>query len=208
RKKGKPMHKSLKNSEAKQTGMTFIEVLIALVIMVTGILGAVAMQATAKKGSFDALQRSLASALTQDILERMRSSAARVAPSSIRAEIPGVLNNYVGTYGGAALTAPNPACDAIAAICTPAELVSYDLYQWTQSLRGANVTSGAQSAGGLLNARGCITEVNRVVTVTISWEGRESTQDGGAASANFDTNTACGAANDKRRQIHIQAIIY
>ena len=64
------------NRSAKQKGMTFIEVLIALVIMVTGILGAVAMQATAKKGSFDAMQRSLASSLAQDIIERMRSNNA------------------------------------------------------------------------------------------------------------------------------------
>jgi type IV pilus assembly protein PilV len=66
--------------------MSFIEVLIALVILVTGILGAVAMQATAKKGSLDALQRSIASALTQDILERMRSNDVNE------------LNNYANTY--------------------------------------------------------------------------------------------------------------
>jgi type IV pilus assembly protein PilV len=69
-----------------QKGMSFIEVLIALVILVTGILGAVAMQATAKKGSLDALQRSIASALTQDILERMRSNDVNE------------LNNYANTY--------------------------------------------------------------------------------------------------------------
>ena len=56
--------------------MTFIEVLIALVILIMGILGAVAMQATAKKGSFDAMQRSVASALAQDIIERMRGNDA------------------------------------------------------------------------------------------------------------------------------------
>jgi len=204
------MQKSLIHNKAKQTGMTFIEVLIALVIMVTGILGAVAMQATAKKGSFDAIQRSVASALAQDMLERMRNSAARIAPGSIRAVIPGVLNNYVGSYGAAALAVPNPACDAIGTVCTPTQLVSYDLYQWTQSLRGANVTAAGANAGGLLNARGCIAEANRVVTVTISWEGRESTQDGGAvdSNGNFATNATCGTANDKRRQVHIQAVIY
>ena len=71
--------------KTQQCGMTFIEVLIALVIMVTGILGAVAMQATAKKGSFDAMQRALASALAQDIIERMRSNDATT------------LANYAGT---------------------------------------------------------------------------------------------------------------
>ena len=36
----------------KQSGMTFLEVLIALVILVTGILGAVALQVVAKKSIF------------------------------------------------------------------------------------------------------------------------------------------------------------
>ena len=74
----------------RQNGMTFIEVIIAMVILVVGILGAVAMQASAKKGSFDAMQRSIASALAQDILERMRSNNA------------GALNLYNGlTFGQA-----------------------------------------------------------------------------------------------------------
>ncbi len=182
-------------------GMTFIEVLIALVILVTGILGAVAMQATAKKGSFDAMQRSLASSLAQDILEKMRSNDATPTQP--------ILNSYAGTYGANDPgTAPVPACNQPAALCTPAQMVTNDLYQWTQALRGANVTANGQNTGGLVGAIGCITEANNAVTVTISWQGRINTQDGGAASANFATNAACGSANDRRRQVHIQAFIY
>lgn len=183
-----------------QKGMTFIEVLIALVIMVAGILGAVAMQATAKKGSFDAMQRSLASALAQDMLERMRSND----PTPIN----GILNTYAGTYGAADPgVAPVPACNTQGTLCNSAQMVATDLYQWTQLLRGANVTSGGQNAGGLTNAIGCITENNNAVTVTVSWQGRTSTQDGAAAAA-FATNVGCGTANDKRRQVHIQAFIF
>jgi len=195
------MFKSMKNQTTKEKGMTFIEVLIALVIMVTGILGAVAMQATAKKGSFDAMQRSLASALTQDILERMRSNDAL--------PLNGILNTYEGIYGAADPgVAPVPACNTPGALCNSAQMVATDLYQWTQLLRGANVTSGEQNVGGLTNAIGCITENNNAVTVTVSWQGRTSTQDGAAVSADFATNAACGTASDKRRQVHIQAFIF
>jgi len=191
----------MKNQIIKEKGMTFIEVLIALVIMVTGILGAVAMQATAKKGSFDAMQRSLASALAQDIIERMRSNDAL--------PINGILNTYAGIYGAADPgVAPVPACNAPGALCNSAQMVATDLYQWTQLLRGANVTSGGQNVGGLTNAIGCVTENNNTVTVTVSWQGRTSTQDGAAANANFATNAACGTANNKRRQVHIQAFIF
>jgi len=185
----------------KVNGMTFIEVLIALVILVTGILGAVAMQATAKKGSFDAMQRSLASSLAQDILEKMRSNDASPTQPT--------LNSYAGTYGANDPgVAPVPACNQVAALCTPGQMVTNDIYQWTQALRGANVTSGGQNTGGLVGAIGCITEANNAVTVTISWQGRTSTDDGAAASSDFDVNSACGAANDRRRQVHIQAFVY
>jgi type IV pilus assembly protein PilV len=183
----------------KQKGMTFIEVLIAFVIMVTGILGAVAMQATAKKGSFDAMQRSLASALAQDMLERMRSNDAR--------PISGILNTYAGIYGADPGAAPAPACNTPGTLCNSAQMVATDLYQWTQLLRGANITSGGENVGGLINATGCVTENNNAVTVTISWQGRISTQDG-AAAATFATDVGCGTANDQRRQVHIQAFIF
>ncbi len=193
--------KRVKNHSKNEQGMTFIEVLIALVIMVTGILGAVAMQATAKKGSFDAMQRSLASALAQDMLERMRSNDADPANA--------ILNTYVGTYGAADPgVAPAPACNTLAALCNSAQMVATDLFQWTQQLRGANVTAGGQNAGGLLNAIGCITQNNNAITVTVSWQGRTSTQDGAAAGVGLVTNAACGTANDQRRQVHIQAFIF
>ena len=89
------MLRSVKNQLIKEKGMTFIEVLIALVIMVAGILGAVAMQATAKKGSFDAMQRSLASSLAQDMVERMRSDDSST------------LINYISTEYGSGVTCPD-----------------------------------------------------------------------------------------------------
>ncbi len=67
-------HYSFLKRRNLQTGLTFVEVLIALFIIVTGILGAVAMQATAKQSSFDAMQRSLASSLAEDLIARMRAT--------------------------------------------------------------------------------------------------------------------------------------
>jgi len=179
----------LKRNAAKQKGMTFIEVLIALVIMVTGILGAVAMQATAKQSSFDAMQRSLASSLAQDILERMRSNASAN------------LNGYAGTYGandpGAA---PAPACNTSGTFCTSAQLMATDIHQWTQSLRGGDVTLAGNNVGGLTDGRGCITEANNVVTITITWQSKAETVDGGVVAA-------CGTSNSKRRQVRIAGFI-
>lgn len=179
----------------KQKGTSFIEVLIALVILVTGILGAIAMQASAKKGSFDALQRSLASALTQDIVERMRNND------------PTALNLYVGTYGDNAEDVPTSRCNGAAALCnTAAEIRANDIFEWSQALRGANtVASGGNETGGLIDVIGCIAFANSVATVTISWEGREATQDG--ANNNSAEAKNCGTASSSRRQVTLQTII-
>lgn len=183
---------------SKTQGMTFIEVLIALVILVTGILGAVAMQATAKKGSFDAMQRSLASALAQDIIERMRSNSSATA----------VLSTYEGNYGATALAVPATRCDSPGALCTTAQMTTNDLYEWTQSIRGGDVTANGANTGGLVNAIGCITETANAVTVAISWQGRTATTDGAVAGVDFTTNSNCGSASDRRRQVFVEAFIY
>ncbi|MFD2168096.1 type IV pilus modification protein PilV [Thalassotalea euphylliae] len=175
---------------SNQKGMTFIEVLVALFIIVTGVLGAVAMQSTAKQGSFDAMQRSIASSLAQDIVERIRNNNADTA----------ILDDYVGTFGANSLTAPNPSCSGETATCTPAQVASYDLYEWTELIRGAEAKSGTANVGGLVNAVGCVSLVDQTITVTISWEGRTETSDGGAGE--------CGSSSNKRRQLSLTAYVF
>jgi len=183
----------------QQFGMTFIEVLVALVILVTGILGSVAMQATAKQGSFDAMQRSLASSLAQDIIERMRTNDSTATATN-------VLASYAGTgYGSKNLSAPALRCDSIGSLCTSAQRVTNDLYEWEQALKGSDVKSASlANVGGLTGAQGCIAIVNNAATVAISWQGRTATNDGAANNAIMK----CGTSGSKRRQILIQAFIF
>ena len=179
------------SSPEHSKGMTFIEVLVATFIIVTGILGAALMQATAKKGSFDAMQRSLASALGQDIIERMRSNDA----STI------TLESYEGSYGATALSEPDTRCLSAASLCNSTQMASNDLYEWSQLLRGAEATLGESNIGGLINARGCIAHNENAVTVVVSWEGKTEIKDA-------EKQSACGSSNTKRRQILVEAFIY
>lgn len=172
----------------RQNGMTFIEVLISLVIIITGILGAVAMQATAKQGSFDAMQRSLASSLAEDILSRMRANS------------PVTLAAYDAVnYGGGNYPEPAERCVTNAAACTAAEMLANDQFEWELALMGGDVTIAGQNAGGLIGAIGCINVAVNTVTVVVSWQGRQEISD-----AQKDT---CGNAGTKRRQVVIQAFI-
>jgi|TARA_R110000772_G_scaffold104574_1_gene206008 type IV pilus assembly protein PilV len=169
-------------------GLTFIEVLVAVFILVTGILGAVAMQASAKKGSFDAMQRSVASALAQDIVERMRSNNATA------------LAGYAATdYGVQLDTPPDKRCNTIAGLCSPAEMMGNDRYEWEVSLMGADVVNGGNNRAGLTGVRGCISQAANAVTVVVSWEGRTD-----IADAKKDS---CGTASTKRRQVIVKAFI-
>lgn len=179
------------NSPSKAQGMTFIEVLVATFIIVTGILGAALMQATAKKGSFDAMQRSLASALGQDIIERMRSNDASTT----------TLESYEGSYGATELSVPDTRCLSSTTLCNSVQMATNDLYEWSQLLRGAESSIGENNTGGLINARGCISHTNNAVTVVVSWEGQTQIKDA-------DKQSDCGSSNAKRRQILVEAFIY
>ncbi len=180
---------SLSKSETKQKGMTFIEVLIALVIMVTGILGAVAMQATAKKGSFDAMQRSLASSLAQDIIERMRSNNSATL----------ALYAASSPYGSGKIISP-PTCNSAGALCSPTQMVTHDLYGWELALMGAAVTNGENNVGGLVEGIGCLSVNGNSVTVVVTWKGKAEYADANKAAE-------CGVESETRRQVVIEAFI-
>ena len=179
----------LENKITKQKGMTFIEVLIALVIMVAGILGAVAMQATAKKGSFDAMQRSLASALAQDIMEKMRgNNSATLA-----------LYAANSPYGTGKISS-SPPCNTIGALCTPAQMVTHDLYSWEQSLMGAGAINTSVKVGGLVGGIGCLTVNGNEVTVVVTWQGKAEIKDAQKADS-------CGTSSKARRQVVVEGFI-
>ncbi len=175
-----------------QKGMTFLEVLIAVVILVTGILGAVALQAVAKKSSFDTMQRSLASSLAQDIIERMRGNNSNN------------INLYeVGSpFGGGAAVAPVD-CTLATSNCSSENITFHDLFEWEQSIIGAGTNNGVSDVGGLVNGVGCIDVDGNNVTVVISWQGRTRLADG----ADSATGVACGATGDRARQVVVNAFI-
>lgn len=178
--------------QSKQRGMTFIEVLIALVIIVTGILGAVAMQATAKKSSFDAMQRSLASGLAQNIVARIRANS----PDNIGLY---ALDDYGDSFDAVA-DEPANRCNDPGALCTANELVTNDIYEWELALLGADVTQDGNNRGGLVDGRGCVYLNGNALTVVVSWQGRNLMTDN-------QKSENCGVANSKRRQVIVQAFV-
>jgi type IV pilus assembly protein PilV len=128
----------------------------------------------AKQSNAEAIQRTTASLIAQDIIEKMRANPKQLAA-------------YVGqTLGAGTLSTPGTNCDATA--CTTTEIATWDLYQWEQTLIGANEKSGSTNTGGLDQPRGCITGpaggVAGTYVVSIAWRGN--------APMTNPTSTSCG----------------
>lgn len=185
------------NGMVKSSGFSLLEVLIAMVVLSIGLLGIAGLQATSKRTSYEALQRTTAVMLTRDIIERMRTNPDQIAA-------------YNGTVDTTTITHN----DCSAATCTPVQLAAYDLFEWQQAILGASELSDTGvNTGGLVSPVGCITVAAACtscsVTVAIAWRGMTKLSDPsidtcGNASGNYDDTAG---DNVFRRVIAINSFI-
>jgi type IV pilus assembly protein PilV len=81
-----------------QRGVALLEILVSIVVLAIGLLGYAGLQAVSLKNSASAYQRSQATLLANDIIDRMRANRVQSAPGSY--------NIAVGSAsGGSALAA-------------------------------------------------------------------------------------------------------
>jgi len=156
-------------TRAQQRGTTMIELLVALVVSVVGLLGIAAFQLRAYAAETESFQRAHASILLDDIVSRINSNRANAASYTVANA--GVVDP--GNCANAALT-----------------LAQRDLCEWSTLLRGAaemsDNTAGATRIGAMTSARGCIAQsvaTPNTLLIAIVWEGLAPT---GAPA------TACG----------------
>ena len=140
-------------------GIGMLEFLIALLIFSTGMMGLLAAQLAGKSVGYDANQRSVATALARDILERMRANPRHIGSYTIR------------DIGDAKRRLPKPAADCNALHCSAKQLAAFDLWQWESLLVGESERYEGSNVGGLLLPRACITSDGGVVSIAITWLG-------------------------------------
>lgn len=108
-----------------QKGFSLLESLIAIIVMVLGILGILGAQMKTLTDTQASVRRAQAIRLIGDLGERLQNN-------------PDALGN-LSTY----TTSPKTSNDCSSAVCTPAELATYDIKQWrtnvTNTLPGSNV---------------------------------------------------------------------
>lgn len=79
------------NLQCNQRGVTLLEVLISIVVLSVGLLGYAGLQTVSMKNNTSAFQRSQATMLTYDIVDRMRANKPNLASYSVAI---GVLGTY------------------------------------------------------------------------------------------------------------------
>ncbi|MEH6610820.1 MAG: type IV pilus modification protein PilV [Halioglobus sp.] len=143
-----------------QHGWGLVEVMISVFILAVGILGLATMQLAAKRLIFEAAQRSLATDLSRDILERIRSN-------------PGELSRYIARVNNMLLDRPTAFLGANCSKteCSSAELADYDIWDWSQEIQGDRVRSAGKAAGGLFHPAACMHARDGQVTVVVAWRG-------------------------------------
>lgn len=160
-------------------GVGMIEVMVTFVIISVGILAVIGMQVTAKQANYDAVQRTTASHLATDIIERMRAN-----PTELSAYLTG------GRIGGGSLSAPSSSC-ASGSACSASQMAAEDLYQWERLLDGQSETrtigGSTVQTGGIVSPRACITGPvgggTGLYEVTLVWRGTQEQATGNMGAA-------------------------
>ncbi|MXY57744.1 MAG: type IV pilus modification protein PilV [Gammaproteobacteria bacterium] len=147
-------------------GYSLMEVLVAIVVIGVGALGAAGLQLASSKNTRTALQGTTAVILAQDMAERLRANPQGA---------------YVGVSDG---SAPPGFVDCLAARCSAAQLASFDVTLWKCSLgrwrddaacreaRETGVLPPAQRRPGLPMGDGAIAwDGEGKFTVIVTWSG-------------------------------------
>lgn len=139
-----------------QSGVMLIEVLVAVLLCAFALLGFVALQARASAAEFEALQRSQALVLVDDMKARLNANRANAG-------------SYVGTglIGGGAVES-----------CGGKVGAALDLCEWANLIRGSTETRAGTKVGAMVSARGCISRATGSTDrylIAVAWQGVAAT---------------------------------
>jgi type IV pilus assembly protein PilV len=156
-----------RNSSQTQAGFSMIEVLVTLIILMTGLLGLAGLQAQGQRSELESYQRVQALILLQDIEERINANRKVAACYALTTDTTN------GTpYLGVSATA-SPACTS-GTLEQQARAIQ-DMQDWSASLAGAAETSGGgSSVGAMVGARGCVSLIDaasQTYLISIAWQG-------------------------------------
>jgi type IV pilus assembly protein PilV len=188
------------NFRNRQSGFTIVEAMVALVILLFGILGAVAMQSAAISNTKIAADRSLAAIHASSILSKMNSNEDfwQTIPVGFDIAIAadGTISDLGGGSDGADLEAAG--ADCVANVCSPLETAAHNLKTWVQGGTSFGIDGGISNRLPTPAAR--IRRIGNdfpvMLEVTIRWNEKRSATAGEMSNDFYAAGNT--AANSQR----------
>ncbi len=159
----------------RQQGVSMIEVMIALVLLVTTLLGATALQITGLQTNRSAYYRTQASLVSYDIADRIRLNASYASGDNDR---------Y--SFNTASSILPSAtSCASSASGCSKQQLRDLDIREWSENFYDVTGIGHDQSAYKPLlpGGTGKITASGANFSVEVSWQELDWNIGGGANKA-------------------------
>lgn len=130
-------------------GISLIELLVTLLVLAVGLLGAMGLQARLQQSEMETYQRAQALLLLGDMAARLEAN-----------------RNHADAYEvaslGTGMTCPT----------TTATQLQRDMTEWCAALQGATETVDTTRTGGLIGGRGCIEALDDgQYLITVAWQG-------------------------------------
>lgn len=180
-----------------QSGMTLIEVVVAMFVMTIGLLGLAGMQSTSIKDGLETAKRSQTVWLVTELVERMRTN-----PGGHPVGMVSAYENAAAAATACAVPLTQCADNAngpAATTCTPAQMATYDVWEVFCGNAEANVLANSSES---LNLEG-VTITCQIAgcprgskyDVAITWlaqtvgDSQTRQKAGGAALTDFETST-------------------
>ena len=149
---------------AIEEGFTLIEVLIAMLVLLIGLLGIAQMHFSSFQDNRNALYRNQATVIAEDLLDRVRGNPIAL--------VSGGYNNVSFAAAGAA---PSTVNCAVAAGCSAADIAVKDRHEWARNFvpamsdYQASLPDGAGGAGIDATDSFGACDGNLKYDVTVSW---------------------------------------
>jgi type IV pilus assembly protein PilV len=146
---------------AHRRGFTLVELMVALLVLTVGLLGALALLMRASRGAGDALARSQSALLAQGLAEIMRSNRSALAA--------GAFDSLSANAPGVAPALPT-SCALDTGPCTDSAMAQADLARWQHAV--ATTLPAGTGASACVDTHG-----TRLCEITLSWRERFSAND-------------------------------
>ena len=179
----------------RQQGVTLVEILITLVILAIGLLGVAGLQLMSKRSNFEADQRTTASMVAQNLVERMRANKNGLATYiATGAELTGAMSTPTCAAGTVCTCAYVTCTDPTDITEIAGHVAERDLWEFERLLTGVSIKAGTTNTAGLVQPTACVTGpaggVSGRYVVTIAWRGQTKLSDP-------DDSNACGRSSAK-----------